>query len=204
MNIGNIPAKYARLDPQREALIDVPNERRLSFGELDEQVRRLANALRDDLGLARGDRVAVIARNCIEYMVVYYACARSGLIVQPINWRLAVAEMSRILGDGEPRVVVASAEYSHLQSALAGEVAFEHWLDFGEGSSRGFEALLAAASAAEPRDSSDVGIMTRCSFSTLAAPLANPRAPCIPIARCSWACSTRPLPSELCPKTSTC
>lgn len=157
MNIGNIPAKYARLDPQREALIDISNERRLNFGELDERVRRLANGLRVDLGLARGDRVAVIAKNCIEYMVVYYACARSGLIVQPINWRLAVAEMARILRDGGPRVVVASAEYSDLQPALAGEVEFEHWLDFGEGSNRGFETLLAAASAAEPSDSAGVG-----------------------------------------------
>ena len=79
MNIGRIPAKYARLDPGREALIDVPNNRRITYGELDQRVRRLANALVDDLGLHKGDRVAVIAKNCIEYMEVYYACARVGL-----------------------------------------------------------------------------------------------------------------------------
>ena len=157
MNIGKIPAKYARLDPQREALVDIPNERRVTYGELDENVRRLANALRGDLGLAKGDRVAVIAKNCVEYMEVYYACARSGLIVQPINWRLGVPEMARILRDGEPEVVVYSGEYSELQQALGSEVKVGHWLGFGSGSSCEYESLLAAASAAEPPMSGEVG-----------------------------------------------
>ena len=45
MNIGKIPAKTARLTPAREALIDVPNDRRMSYGELDERV----NAGIDDM-----------------------------------------------------------------------------------------------------------------------------------------------------------
>jgi acyl-CoA synthetase (AMP-forming)/AMP-acid ligase II len=44
MNLGRIPAKTALLDPEREALIDIPNDRRMTFGALDERVRRLANA----------------------------------------------------------------------------------------------------------------------------------------------------------------
>ena len=49
MNLGRIPAKTASLEPHREALVDVPNGRRITFGDLDERVRRLANALRDIL-----------------------------------------------------------------------------------------------------------------------------------------------------------
>ena len=40
MNIGQIPAKTARLSPQKTAVIDVPNDRRINYGELDERVRR--------------------------------------------------------------------------------------------------------------------------------------------------------------------
>ncbi len=87
MNIGKIPAKTARVAPDREALIDVSSGRRMTFGELDERVRRLANAFIDQLHLEKGSRVAVLSRNCIEYMEIYYACARCGLIVQPLNWR---------------------------------------------------------------------------------------------------------------------
>ena len=66
MNIGFIPAKAARLAASREALIDVHSGRRVTFGELDERVRRLGNALVDELGLAKGDRVAILSKNCIE------------------------------------------------------------------------------------------------------------------------------------------
>ncbi len=118
MNIGKIPAKTARLDPEREALIDVPNQRRMSYGELDERVRRLANAMIGELGLEKGDRVAILSKNCIEYMEIYYACARCGMIAQPLNWRLGEEEMARILRDGEPSVVVVSAEYGELQEQL--------------------------------------------------------------------------------------
>ena len=66
MNLGLIPAKTAALDPSREALIDIPNNRRMSFGELDHRVQRLANGFRGTLGLAKGDRVAILSRNCIN------------------------------------------------------------------------------------------------------------------------------------------
>ncbi len=157
MNIGKIPAKYASLAPLTEALIDVPNDRRVTYGELDRRVRCLANGFIDDLGLRKGDRVAVIAKNCIEYMEVYYACARCGLITQPVNWRLGLEEMTRILVGGEPRAVVISGEYSSLQPVLQSALAVEHWLGFGEGSDNSYEALVAAASDTEPTCSDLVG-----------------------------------------------
>ena len=58
MNLGRIPAKYAAMDPTRLAVVDIPNDRRVSFGELNERVYRVANAL-TGLGLKRGERVSV-------------------------------------------------------------------------------------------------------------------------------------------------
>ena len=120
MNIGKIPAKTARLDPAREALVDIPHQRRMTYGELDERVRRLANALTGELALQKGDRVAILSKNCVEYMEIYYACARCGMIAQPLNWRLGVEEMQRILQDGEPSMVVISGEYIELRDQLQG------------------------------------------------------------------------------------
>ncbi len=90
MNLGEIPSKTARIDPDREALIDIPNDRRITYGELDERVKRLANGLIKQFKTVKGDRVAVLSKNSIEYMEVYFACARIGLIIQPLNWRLSV------------------------------------------------------------------------------------------------------------------
>jgi acyl-CoA synthetase (AMP-forming)/AMP-acid ligase II len=156
VNIGKIPAKTARLAPHREALIDVPNNRRMSYGELDERIRRLGNALTIQLGLVKGDRVAVLAKNCIEYMEVYYACARIGLIVQPLNWRLGGAELLKITAGGEPALLVHSGEYAGAAATLAAEAGIALRLGFGEGSDASYDALVAAASAEEPPQSAAV------------------------------------------------
>lgn len=157
MNIGNIPAKAARLDPNREALIDVHSGRRMNFGELAERVRRLANALVDTLQLQKGDRVAILSKNSIEYMEIYYACATVGMIAQPLNWRLGVPELVRILQDGEPQVLFCSDEYLDLQGSLRSELDISHHFSFGPGSDNSYDKLLAAASSNEPACSGEVG-----------------------------------------------
>jgi len=156
VNIGMIPAKTARLAPAREALIDVSSGRRLTFGDLDERVRRLGNALMGPLGLSKGARVAVLARNCIEYMEVYYGCARVGLIVQPLNWRLGGEELVKIASGGEPAVLMYSAEYAEVAATLATQAGIPASFAFGNGSDGSYEALLAQASAEEPVQSASV------------------------------------------------
>ncbi len=150
MNIGDIPAKWACLDASRPALVDLPASRRISFGELERAVRRLANGLLG-LGLAKGDRVAVLARNGIEYFEVYYACARAGLIAQPLNWRLGVPELQRILEDGEPSALIASVDFEAERQALEGQVDIPHWLQYGPGSDGSFERLKANAGDGSPK-----------------------------------------------------
>ncbi|EED34154.1 AMP-dependent synthetase and ligase [Luminiphilus syltensis NOR5-1B] len=155
MNIGHIPAKAARFAPDRPALIDVPNNRRMSFGELDFRVRKLANGLTRELGLKRGDRVAMLSRNCIEFMELYYAAARVGLIVQPLNWRLSAGEMARIVEDAEPGALVFSQEFKEVADTLRDELDLPHWLSLGDDGR--YEALIAAASDEEPAVDKPVG-----------------------------------------------
>ena len=157
MNIGKIPAKTARLAPNREALIDVTSGQRMTYGELDERVRRLGNALVGPLGLAKGARVAVLARNCIEYMEAYFACARVGMIVQPLNWRLGDAELLKIVAGGEPALLLHSAEYADVAAELAAQAAIPRLFGFGAGSDGSYEALLAQVDSAEPSTSATIG-----------------------------------------------
>jgi acyl-CoA synthetase (AMP-forming)/AMP-acid ligase II len=155
MNIGFIPAKTARLTPNKEALIDVHSGRRVTFGELDENVRRLSNGLVSGLGLEKGDRVAVISKNSIEYMEIYYACARVGMIVQPVNWRLGLDEILRILEDGSPSVVIFSEEYDQYADHLRCRLGAVHWLKFGCSNSS-YSALLNESLSSESPLSSGI------------------------------------------------
>jgi acyl-CoA synthetase (AMP-forming)/AMP-acid ligase II len=161
MNIGEIPAKIARLDPGREALIDVHSARRVSYGELDERVRRLANALTDTLNLRRGDRVAILSKNCIEYFEIYYACARAGLIAQPLNWRLGLSELARIIEDGAPGAAVCATEYAGVAAELKDRISVDHWLFFGEdvdgSDDESYERLVSEGRADEPAATASVG-----------------------------------------------
>lgn len=157
MNIGLIPAKTARLEPAKEALIDVHSGRRVSFGELDQRVCRLANAFVDQLGLEKGDRVAVLSKNSVEYMEIYYACARVGMIAQPINWRLGPEEMLRILEDGAPSVVIFSDEYSAQAAQLKDGIDAPYWFGFGDNSDGSYGKLLQASTASEPAVSATIG-----------------------------------------------
>lgn len=150
MNIGMIPAKYAQLKPEAPALIDHASGARVSYRELDEHVRRLANGLLS-LGLTTGDRVAILAQNCTEIMALFFACGRVGLIAQPLNWRLAAPALEEVIVDGSPRVVITQNQYVELASGLQPKLGcVEHWLSFGSGSDGSYELLIRGASSAEP------------------------------------------------------
>ena len=132
-------------------MVDVPTGRRISFGELERSVRQAANGFLG-LGLSKGDRVAVLAKNSIEYFETYYACARAGLIAQPLNWRLGVPELARILVDGEPAAILTSSDFSSERDALRDQVEIDHWLQYGPDSDESFERMKAGAPESDPSD----------------------------------------------------
>jgi fatty-acyl-CoA synthase len=70
--------------PTREALVDVPTGRRLTYAELRAEVDALAQALLVE-GIARGDRVGIWAPNCAEWTIVQYATAKIGAILVTVN-----------------------------------------------------------------------------------------------------------------------
>src|SRR5690606_29112899 len=69
-----------------------------TWAEVDERARRLATALLST-GLAKGDRVLVIARNCVEWLEIIYGLASAGLVAVPVNIRLAADELAHIRDD---------------------------------------------------------------------------------------------------------
>ena len=157
MNIGMIPAKHAALRPRSEAIIDVPNQRRITFGELDERVRRAANGLRGGLSMDQGDRVAILSKNSIEYQELYFAAGRAGLIAQPLNWRLGPKELAKIISDASPKALVVSDEFVKEATELQGLVDVPTWLQYGPGGDGSYEDLIGGAPTTEPQWSAHIG-----------------------------------------------
>lgn len=95
--IGDITGLWARRGPDRVALRDLAGAE-VTYGQLDERTSRLARGLLD-LGLEPGDRVATWMTDGFEYVEVYLACAKAGLVVCPINARNTAAEAEYLLED---------------------------------------------------------------------------------------------------------
>jgi fatty-acyl-CoA synthase len=104
----------ARRTPDRVAIDYLGRE--VTYGELD----RRSDALAADLlerGLRRGDRVATLTGNSPEHVIVFFACAKAGFMLVPLNWRLAAPELRFQLDDAEPSVFLVEEEHSTLAAA---------------------------------------------------------------------------------------
>ena len=124
----------------------------VSFAEVNARINRLDNALAG-LGLAQGDRVAVLSRNRPELFEVY-GVAKGGLVAVPLNWRLAARELLHPLKDSRPHAIVAEPNFTPVIDALRPELAsVRHFIVLGEARDgwSGYESVLAGASADEPR-----------------------------------------------------
>ena len=102
---------------RRRASRSTAAARRRRTRELDERSERLAAGLLE-AGLAPGDRVATLTGTSTEHVVVFFACAKAGLILMPLNTRLAPPELAYQLADAEPAVLLCSDEYAETAAAL--------------------------------------------------------------------------------------
>ena len=97
MYIGDYLGRRQIYSPDKLAIIDAGKTPalELTFRQMNERADRLANWLRDTAGVQKGDRVAILARDCVEHLDLFYACAKLGAIHTPFNWRLHWRELAR-------------------------------------------------------------------------------------------------------------
>jgi len=106
---ANLRAAVARF-PDREALVDVPSGRRLSYRQLDAAVEELARGLLAR-GIAKGDRVGVWAPNCAEWFLTQYATARIGAILVNINPAYRTHELAYVLNQATIGTLIAAPAF---------------------------------------------------------------------------------------------
>jgi fatty-acyl-CoA synthase len=150
--VGDFVLLGARRHPDRAALRD-PHGAVRSYRELDERSSRLANALLG-IGLAKGDRIAAWMGDGFEYVEVYLAAAKAGLIICPVNARLTAYEAAGLLGDADPRALVWTPELDEKAGALdAGLLGQLRAICTGSTAVAGvadYETLLAGGSPTPP------------------------------------------------------
>jgi acyl-CoA synthetase (AMP-forming)/AMP-acid ligase II len=155
LTLGQILAAQARLRPDDRAVRDL--ERAMTYALWNARACRLANALLG-LGLRKGDRVAVLAYNCVEWAEIYAATAKAGLVAVPVNFRLVAAEVRFILENAEVSALIVQSDLAGVVEEIGSGLPLgsDRVVHFGAAPCpagwRDYEALLLVASDGEPAD----------------------------------------------------
>jgi len=101
--LSRITSYSKPIDGNKTALIF--RDKRQTYGELHVSSNRLANKFLE-FGIKKGDRIACLLYNCAEYWEIYFACAKIGAVLVPLNFRLAPPELEFAINDSGPRIVL--------------------------------------------------------------------------------------------------
>lgn len=107
VNVGDMLTRAAWRHPDHCAVVD--GARRLSYRDLNTAVNRLANALLG-AGYGRGDVLALVSGNSVEFLVTYYACAKTGVVCVPVNLAWGPPETAYVLEHSQARGVVVESQ----------------------------------------------------------------------------------------------
>jgi fatty-acyl-CoA synthase len=118
--LGRWTSDRARATPDRVAVDDRGVV--LTYRELDARAERLAHRFRDS-GYRRGDRVATITGNSSDQVVLFFACAKAGLALVPLSWRLSPRELAEQLGSADPALLLIEDEFTTLARATLNRLA---------------------------------------------------------------------------------
>jgi fatty-acyl-CoA synthase len=146
--LGELLRLQARHRGERTAYVIGPH--RVSYRHFNATANRLAHSLAA-LGVRRGDRVATLARNRVEYPAIYFAVAKLGAIHVPVSFRYRAGEIRHALAQSDASVLLHAAEFAEVVSGLRAELpALRHLVPLDGSGPDGFAALLARAADTEP------------------------------------------------------
>ncbi|MDF1720973.1 MAG: long-chain fatty acid--CoA ligase [Minwuia sp.] len=127
------------------ALVDLASDRRFTYIQANERAGRLATFLSRELGVQKGDRVAVLAPNTTDVVEIQFACAKLGAVMVPLNWRLTVSELSFITSDSTPNVIIHGSEFAETAIEVAQKVKIPHVVETTcDGADSAYERGIAA------------------------------------------------------------
>ena len=158
-DISHWITRWADQTPDKVALRY--EEETISYGELDGRIQRLADVLSRELGVQRGDRVAYLGYNTPELLDLFFACARVGSILTPLNWRLTPSEHAWMLENCSASALFAGEDFLAHVDAIPSEPPAWQRIAYGDAPPGGgwlaYEQLIAASSGSGAGNQAQIG-----------------------------------------------
>jgi fatty-acyl-CoA synthase len=142
--------RHAERTPDQIALVDAFSGKQFTYQQFNERANLLASFFIDTLGLKTKDRISILAQNCAQYYEVLFACGKAGIILNTLNWRLEAPELTFILKDCRPRVLIYEAMFSEVVDALRQDLSCDFYLMMGGEPSEGEWSYEQALNAGSP------------------------------------------------------
>ncbi len=104
--------KWAYYTPNKLFLREYNRNLKWTFSEFNKRTNALSEFLVNELGIKKGERIAVYSKNRAEYVLLFLACIKTGAILVPLNFRLTPVELDILISDAEPKLLLFEEEYS--------------------------------------------------------------------------------------------
>ena len=153
MLLGNILIRNANAIGLRDKTALIFGEEVLTYGQLNDRVNRLANGL-IELGIGRGDRVAVLGRNSNAYVAIYFALAKVGAIMVPVNFWYRSQEIEYTLRHSQSSVLILDGRFEEGVKPVLDAYPLQEVVTYGRhptGEHIALEAIVDASAPEEPR-----------------------------------------------------
>jgi acyl-CoA synthetase (AMP-forming)/AMP-acid ligase II len=151
-NIGAMLKQRAVVSPELEAYVEPSANVRMDYTQLNTLANKCASVL-TSLGVGKGDRVALLMPNCVEFCCLFYGAAKIGAVAVPLNTRLAAPELEFILSDSGSKVLIYGEAFAAVAEAIKADTNYHctviDWVPVAGGSGSLAERLE-AADANEP------------------------------------------------------
>ncbi len=156
MYIGDYLGRREIYSADQVAIIDAgqPGEPNYTYAQLNERANRLANFLRREVGVGRGDRVGIFARDGLAHLDLFFALGKLGAIHTAFNWRLHAQELVALIAKTKPKAIIYSAEFApvigEVQADTGAAATITHYLHVDGTGVPGSLPFDAARDAAAP------------------------------------------------------
>jgi fatty-acyl-CoA synthase len=138
--------RWAEISPHKIAVEDLVSGQKLTYQQYDQRTGRTASLL-SSLGVQKGDRLALLCRNRVEFFELLFACARLGAILVPLNWRMPPFELGELLRDCGAEILIHGQE----DAATIEQAGLEHIRTFNL-DSKDDHGFVALRDSSKPRD----------------------------------------------------
>jgi len=159
INVGDWIKKWSILEPKKRALY--VEDQPFTYQELNHRTNQLCHLL-VETGIRKGDRIAVLLRNCHQYIEILFGLSKIGAILVPLNWRLAGPELEFLLQDSGSRMLIFEPEFEEVVSSIRPRLNFSNGTYMTIGNpcpdwAIGYEKMIQKKPGHEPPGKGSVG-----------------------------------------------